>query len=308
MADSMFIPVNIEELASPKSWNDALRKNGIEIEIKEDFEPENHKGYIQCKYEGKRFGFEFELDRYDASDFDEPFSSDVVIKNSIITITPRDGEKSALSAMGIAAAIAYLTKGQIVECDDNVICHSQSFEWVKDGIQSFRDRLVKVQQAKKEARVLNKNEEKLRGRLNHLLSLTEGFEPSHSFRTNTVYLSTLFKSGNDSICFSARNWEFGFRDNVIWASIDMLDSQGSAGGGLFRKFYPDLEKALGEEGCHIVDASLSDDNRISYFLSNGYFFTLLPEDLKEWEFSYLSFRYAFLAFDVKTDDISARAI
>jgi len=305
MADSILISINKEDIKSPAHWNSVLKSNGLDIEISEAFEPLNHSGFIQCKYEGKRVGFEFEVDDYDPADYEGLLPKNVTFNNSIITLTPRDGYKSVLAATAIAAAISVITQGQIIECDNNVVEHTRAIDWINQSIQQFKEYELNSKEAKKEVKRLKKSDEKIRQRLNTLISATVGLKPVDGIRAD-LYIGFVFKLGNKSAIYSTKNWEFGLNNNLIQSSKELVDGMFSMNEELANSFFPKLESAL-DEDCYIEEATLNDNNEVFIKLTNGYFLKLSPKPLQRWDSSMLTLNSNYLRFEISEDSIDVSA-
>ena len=117
MSDSITISINKSEIGYPRDWNALLKSEDIPISISEELEPLAHTGYIQCLYEGKRTGFEFEVEDCDLSEFSSEVRDIVKGRDSLVILTLRDGIKSALAASSIAAAIVTNSSATIIEPD-----------------------------------------------------------------------------------------------------------------------------------------------------------------------------------------------
>ena len=177
MADSIIISINKSEVGCPKDWNALLESEDIPVSISEKLEPLSHNGYIQCLYEGKRTGFEFEIEDCDSGEFSNEIGDIVRKRDSLIVLTLRDGIKSALAASGVAAAIATNSSATIIEPDEELIESQNALSWAKNSIEEFRTYEILSKEAKKEASKLKTSQEKTREKLISLLTSAIGLFP-----------------------------------------------------------------------------------------------------------------------------------
>ena len=150
MADSLLIILNRNDIGSPVLWNSLLSSESIEVKISEDFDPLSHDGFIQCTYEGKRAGFEFELSTIGSFDFEQQLTDRFPQESYVVSLTPREGHKSALAATSIAAAISALADGKILEEDDVIIEGAKSILLAQQSIHEYKNYEISSSNVKNE--------------------------------------------------------------------------------------------------------------------------------------------------------------
>lgn len=298
MADSLLVILNRNDIGSPLLWNSLLEESSIKVQISEDFDPLVHDGFVQCLFEGKRAGFEFELSPIDSFDFEQEFIERFPQNSYVLSLTPRDGYKSALSATSIAAAISTISNGKVLEEDDSLVEAAKAITWAQNSIQEYKEFEAASTDAKKEVRRIKKSQEKIRFRLQELLSSAIGLKPKDAVKAD-VYLGLVFKLNQRYATFRTNLWEFGYQEDVVQLSSELLESRFRINQAKASKFFPILEEALDEE-CKISEASINAENTIILKLTNGYFFKCYPKEELGFSSEYLNFTIYEGGIDIYT--------
>ncbi len=294
MADSILIALNRDLILGPLEWNKILKANDIDIIISEDLNPISHSGFIRCLFEGKQTGFEYQLEEIDLSEYKGELKRLVSSSDSIVSLTMRDGIKSALAASAIAAAIALTATSSVIDVDETIIDGNDAIDWVRGSIDSFKEFQVEAAKAKKEARRLKNSQRLTRERLEQQISMLLGYSPIEGF-TAGAYLGLKFKKDSTQSSLSMSAWEFGSNEGLIKRSSDLLQDEPNEVSGCYfadeekcEDFYPQLGKAL--DDCEIVEATLNSTNEIYIRFSNGFYMRSMPIDELTFSAQYLNFR------------------
>jgi hypothetical protein len=273
MSDSLYVVLNKEQMKSPADWNKLLLDTQILVSISETLNSFSHSGYISCSYEGKKTGFEYELEELDLEDFSEEHRDSIRSKDSVVSFTLRDGAKSSLAASAVAAAIADLSDGILFDVDETLIQTSDALEWAKYCIHEYKIYEEKRAQAKKELRKLRKSENLVVQKLHDIVSNLEGYKPVDGM-TADLSLAIILEKGKEKASISLKAWECSFNDQLIQNSKDLLDGR-FADESKCQSFYDKLGDYL--DDCAIVACTLTPENELHVEFSNGLFFRALPE-------------------------------
>jgi len=294
MADSISAIINKEDLQSASDWNTLLSSNGIDVSISEKLVSNDHVGYISCLFEGKKTGFEYEIEDINIEEYPKKYHTQINAFDSVVTLTLRDGIKSALSACAIASAIIQ-KDGVIIESENTLIFKEDAFAWAQKNITGFKISEIERAKAKKELRKLKRSEEEIRNKLVNSINSVKGFNLGEGL-TAGVYIGLIFEQDDVKASVTSNSWVFSSTKETIQKSSELLLHK-SANEEKCEQFYKCMERCL--DGAYLHSLELTNNNLLIIRFSNDYMLECSPEES-------LSFNKGFFRFSInqKTIDVS----
>jgi len=126
----------------PKAWAAAIREAGFDVALDEVFDPLEHRGYLPCRYEDRRTGFEYfagdvaeyrEELRDDGEDFADDELRMIGERDLLIELVTHSRYDERAVAVIAAAALAEMLDGVVHDAaGGRFIDAAAALAWARD--------------------------------------------------------------------------------------------------------------------------------------------------------------------------------
>lgn len=139
---SVIIAVYLDSsrLVSAAEWDQAIKKNGFEIEMATDFEVRLFSGFLPCKYKGEDTGFEYcyseAIDELEGAEKDN-----IGERHSAVVFVTHSDLKELATATIAAGVLCSITDGVLFD-DGNWVVAGQAIDWCNEQIREIQKHIA----------------------------------------------------------------------------------------------------------------------------------------------------------------------
>ena len=118
MSADLNVFIKADQLPTREEWMEAIGKHGFQFKFDDEFNPEDHQGFLPCTFEGKEAGFEYYCDKIEETGFEDDPAPELEGKELCVGFCSSFDREDLSCAMIAAGSLAKLTGGSFWLMDD----------------------------------------------------------------------------------------------------------------------------------------------------------------------------------------------
>lgn len=115
MSVDIHVILKQDHLATPGEWQQAITAAGFALELDTDFDPEEHLGYLPCRYQDEEAGFEYSFCQLEEGWLDDEVMQSLGDRDSLVTFTTRSDMNGFISSTIASAVLCAITGGLLLD-------------------------------------------------------------------------------------------------------------------------------------------------------------------------------------------------
>ncbi len=115
MSVDIHVILKQDHLATPLQWQQAISEAGFALELDTDFDPEEHLGYLPCRYQDEETGFEYSFCPLEEGWLDDEVMQTIGDRDCLVTFTTRSDTNGFISSTIASAVLCAITGGLLLD-------------------------------------------------------------------------------------------------------------------------------------------------------------------------------------------------
>ncbi len=140
MSVTMLVYLNRAVMPVPEAWAQAIHEAGFPMDLPIDFDPNEHTGFLPCRYDGNEGGFEFSIEPVDLDD--DEFAAEIGSRDSVVEFVTHSSFRELMTSVIASGVLASMTDGVLIDTEGGDVTPAQdAMAWAKRAEAEIREDL-----------------------------------------------------------------------------------------------------------------------------------------------------------------------